>query len=124
MGTAWDAAERLAWVALSAFSAFCAWLTSRDPFEGVSFSLFFAGFSGAVIALAFLPPMQRWKMVFAVCVGTLTAAYGILPVTELLNLKKVYPGIAFAIGLVAYGLLTWLFKDGCRVLARRLGGGK
>lgn len=120
-----DAVEQALWLCVSAVSAALAWLTAALPLAlfGVSFAFVFAGFSGAVLALAFLPPMPRSKMFVAVFVGTLAAAWGVLPVTEMLTLSELYPGISFAIGLLAYGAFSWFFKSGGDALARRIGGG-
>lgn len=117
-------------VTASGFSGWLAFVVVDLPIAifGVPFTFLFASFAGASIALALLPPMMRWKAFFAVIVGTVTGAWLVQPLTELVGFKAPYPGVAFLLGLLGHTVIGWLVKRVPlileRALERRLGGVK
>lgn len=84
---------------------------------GVPLSVLLAGFAGAVVALAFLPPMTRWRLFAAVAIGTLCAAYGVLLLAHLFGLPdKVHVGMAFFGGALGHSCLSFFFTNGPAIL--------
>ncbi len=121
-------AFKLAAVITSGASAAASAVTDSWPMQlfGVPLSVLLACFAGATIALAFLPPMPRAKMFIAVIAGTMIAAY--LTPLALHWLKwdqwpQLHAGMGFALGLLAYGGITWAFVKGPEILTARLKGG-
>lgn len=89
-------------------------------FFGVPPEVLFAGFAGAAIALAILPPMKPAKAFGAVVVGTLCAAYLTLPIALNRGWSAEYHhGLAFLLGAGGHVLLTWLLNKGPEILTSR-----
>lgn len=92
-------------------------------FFGVPPEVLFAGFAGAAIALAILPPMKPAKAFGAVLVGTLCAAYLTLPIALNRGWSSDYHnGLAFLLGAGGHVLLTWLLNKGPEILTSRTKG--
>lgn len=84
---------------------------------GVSLSVLLAGFTGAVVALAFLPPMTRWRLFGAVAIGTLVAAYGTLLGAHIFGWpEKLHVGIAFFSGALGHSILSFFYSSDARAI--------
>jgi hypothetical protein len=121
-------AFKLAAAITSGASAVASAAADNLPYQlfGVSLSVLLACFAGAAIALAFLPPMPRLKMFVAVFAGTMIAAYStplVLHWLEWDQHPRLHGGLGFALGLVAYAAITWVFVKGPEILTSRLKGG-
>jgi hypothetical protein len=121
-------AFKLAAVITSGASAAASAVSDSWPLQlfGVPLSVLLACFAGATIALAFLPPMPRVKMFIAVMAGTMIAAYLTPLMLHWLEWSKwpqLHGGMGFALGLLGYWGITWVFVKGPEILTSRLKGG-
>lgn len=105
----------------AAASGAASWISSDWALAifGIPFSVLIAGFAGALIAVAVLPPISRWWI--SLGAGTGVSAYSTSLV--MLSLNKYTElgtadarGVAFGIGLIAYFLLSLFFRDGREII--------
>lgn len=90
---------------------------------GVPLSVLLGGFTGSVVALAFLPQMTRKQMFTAVAIGAMVSAYGTLPLAHILEWpEKLHAGLAFFLGVLAHACLTWVFTRAVPFLEKKFGG--
>lgn len=99
---------------------------------GIKVAWIVAGFFGAVCSLSFLPSMNLWQRITAVCVGSCSATFLGPAVAEVANASdKGTAAIIWVIGLIAMGAMPAFFavaatvpKDLWDIARKKLGGEK
>jgi hypothetical protein len=90
---------------------------------GIPLSVLLAGFAGSVVALSFLDKLPRNRSFIVVAAGTVVASYGVQFCTWYFKWPAEVMGpAAFFIGLGAHLCLTFVFKNGPTLVAKKYGG--
>lgn len=102
---------------------------------GVPFPVLVAGFAGALIAVAMMPPLARWYLPLGIGTGisAYTTSFGALLLDKLTPLGDTDDRVvAFIFGLVSYYFLALFFQDGRDIIlgfirarfGAKIGGGQ
>lgn len=98
---------------------------------GVPFPVLVAGFAGALIAVAMMPPLSRWWAALAAGTGisAYTTSFFALMLDKFTSLGDSDDRVvAFLVGLLSYFLVSMMFRDGRDIiigfLRARFGGEK